>query len=78
MIDFILKDGKPVFIGKEDPSNPPVMPAGESSKSECEQCHSMVDYLLGDKPKVCEACYDPEKDMKIASNDRYDTTKEIL
>lgn len=73
-----MQDGKPVFIGKEDPSNPPVKPAGESSKMECEKCGSLVDYLLGDKPKVCEACYDPENDKKDTRSGDYDRSKEMM
>lgn len=79
MSNIILQDGQPIFVGKEDPENPPVRPVGESSKMECEKCGSMVDYLLGDKHKVCEACFDPSKDQLDLSNETdYDKTKEIL
>jgi hypothetical protein len=63
---FIIKgpDGKPVFLGAEDPQNPPVNPKpGEGSKMTCPVCRDQVDYLLGEDEgngkMGCETCYRP-------------------
>lgn len=75
---FVLdKDGKPMFTGKEDSSNPPPRPSSQSSKMECPQCHNMVDYLLGNTRQGCEGCYDKTKDEPDTSGDNYDQSKEI-
>lgn len=81
MSNIILQDGKPVFMGKEDPNNPPVRPVGESSKMECPVCHGMFDYLVGENTtdggvQGCESCYKPGKSSQ--TGDVYDKTKEIL
>lgn len=57
-------DGKPIFIGKEDPNNPPNNPSAGSSKIECQVCHKMVDYLVGENTQTggvqgCEDCWKP-------------------
>ena len=67
-------DGKPMFIGKEDPHNTPLpltpteCPHGTESCShmQCSFCHNYVDYLVGeDTPdggrRGCESCYRPPK-----------------
>ena len=69
------KDGKPVFIGKEEPDSP--RPKGESSKMECPQCHGMFDYLLGEIRMGCEGCYDPSKDQTTEGRESYDESREI-
>lgn len=50
MNNFVVNspDGKPVFVGREDPQNPPTAPV-EGSKLECPVCHGEFDYLLGEK-----------------------------
>ena len=66
-MDFVVpgKDGKPVFIGREDPSNPPVnKPHG--AMMTCPICGKEVDYLVGDDTEDggkqgCEACWKPSK-----------------
>lgn len=77
---IIIKDGVPQFIGKEDPTNPPVMPRS-GSKVECPLCHGQFDYLVGeDTPdggkQGCESCWKPGE-LK-APDGAYDTSKEIL
>jgi hypothetical protein len=71
MSDFIVPgpDGKPIFIGKEDPKNPPRAikkcnhGSDECSHMICPVCGNYVDYLLGTVSQGCEACYDPKKDI---------------
>lgn len=80
MSNIIVQNGKPVFIGKEDPHNPPVSPR-KGTQMECPRCHSMVDYLVGEDTKDggkqgCESCWKPGKMGK--TNDTYDTSKEML
>jgi hypothetical protein len=74
-------DGKPVFVGREDLSNPPVSPSG-GSKMECPQCHSMVDYLVGENVngglQGCEGCYKPPVTPVKGTQESYDTSKEML
>ena len=58
-------DGKPVFIGKEDPNQKPVE-RGEGSKIECPVCKGIFDYLLGDDTpdggvRGCEKCWKPSQ-----------------
>lgn len=59
---IVEQDGKKVFVGKEDPNNPPVRPM-EGSKMECPVCHKMVDYLVGENIhggiQGCEMCWKP-------------------
>jgi len=74
------KDGKPIFIGHEDPANPPVKAPSESSKMECPVCRGRFDYLIGeDTPDGgrmgCETCYRPGKPRP--TNESYDKTREI-
>jgi len=70
-IPVIEKDGKKIFVGQEDPNNPPVRPL-EGSKMECPVCHGMFDYLLGDVKKGCESCYDRTKDTERRTNETTD------
>ena len=78
MTDIILdKDNKPVFVGKEDPNNPPVKPPS-GSQMQCEKCGGMFDYLLGSVKLMCEGCYDPSLDKPDKKGDFYDKSKEIL
>lgn len=67
MDQFVVqgKDGKPVFIGREDPKNPPVRKP-EGSKMTCKICGHDVDYLVGEDTndggrQGCEACWKPSK-----------------
>lgn len=81
MTNFVLKDGVPVFIGKEDPTNPPVKPPN-GSKMECPVCHGMFDYLVGEDigggRMGCEDCWKPPVQPQEAKPETYDTEKEML
>jgi len=60
------KDGKPIFIGKEDPNNRPSNGQRLPPEMECPVCHSMVDYLVGENTpdggrQGCEKCWKPGK-----------------
>lgn len=62
-IPVIEENGKKVFVGQEDPRNPPVRPQ-EGSKMECPVCHGMFDYLVGEDDNNggrmgCEGCWKP-------------------
>lgn len=58
-------DGKPRFVGKEDPNNPQVkqpQPCNHGSDTcshmVCPKCQGYFDYLLGEgKEQGCEDCY---------------------
>lgn len=81
MPNIIIKDGKPVFIGQEDPNNPPVTPV-KGTQMQCPVCSGMFDYLLGedtsDGGKLgCEVCWKPSE-TPSTSNEVYDLGKEIL
>ncbi len=69
------EDGKPIFIGKEDPHNVEIK-KGASSQIECPNCHQMVDYLIGDTKKGCESCYDKTKDQPDQRGETYDKSRE--
>lgn len=82
MSNLVGKDqnGKPIFLGVQDPSTPPVMPR-QSSNMECPVCHEFFDYLVGeDTPDGgrmgCEACWRPGKVVRTA--EYYDTGKEMV
>lgn len=81
MNDLFTKDdnGKIIFIGKEDPNNPPPIKR-EGTKMQCPVCHNDVDYLLGQKYQACEACYDQTKDEPIEPEKKGETndTEEII
>lgn len=59
---IVEQDGKKIFVGKEDPNNPPVRPM-EGSKMECPVCHKQFDYLVGEDRNGgrmgCESCWRP-------------------
>jgi hypothetical protein len=82
MSDFILpgKDGKPIFIGQEDPHNPPVKkPSG--SLMTCPVCGKEVDYLVGDDTEDggkqgCESCWVPPK--KGVKHESEETKKTVF
>ncbi len=67
------KDGKLIFMGKEDPHNPPVkQPKG--SQMQCPVCKGMFDFLLGeDTPDGgvmgCEKDWKPAKVKKGGTNE---------
>ena len=75
------KDGKPVFIGQEDPHNPPVAPQ-QGSKMQCPVCSKEVDYLVGENAnggvQGCEGCWKPPTTPVQSTGDTYDRSKEIL
>jgi hypothetical protein len=81
----ILQDGKPVFIGKEDPANPPVQPPDEKAFVECPICGTWVPYLVGEDTqdggkKGCEADWVPrpkKENEETPTNETYETEKEI-
>lgn len=80
MNNFVIKDGKPVFVGKEDPSNPPTRPQNGSTM-ECPVCHGQFPYLVGEDTSDggrigCEGCWKPGKPSK--SSDAYDKSHEML
>lgn len=88
MSDFPIiqgPDGKPVFVGKEDPHNPPVEPQA-GNKMECPVCHGEFDYLLGEDVNGgrvgCEKDYRKPQEGGNTHGGRttegYDTSKEIL
>lgn len=57
-------DGKPVFIGKDQPN--PVQPQKKGAQIQCPVCNGMFDYLVGeDTPdegrRGCESCWRPPK-----------------
>ncbi len=85
-------DGKPVFLGREDPQNPPVKPT-EGTKMECPFCRGKFDYLVGeDTPDGgrmgCESCWKPpqspikregvEQDVQEESGEGTDPKKTIF
>ncbi len=83
-----MQDGKPVFIGREDPTNTPIrLPAEcvhgsvDCSHMECPVCHNYFDYLVGENTNDggrmgCDGCYRPGKSEQ--TNESYDPSKEIL
>lgn len=83
MGNFIAQgpDGKPIFTGKSDPDNPPVKPR-EGSKMECQVCHNMFDYLLGENVdggvQGCEEHWKAPQRQGNQTDDSYDTSKEII
>lgn len=81
-MDLIIpgKDGKPQFVGQEDPNNPPTTPPG-GSKMICPVCGGEFDYLLGEDMgggrMGCEKDWLPPTD-DVRQSDKYDKSKEIL
>lgn len=60
-------DGKPVFIGKEQPA--PQVTAEKGAQMQCPVCNQMFDYLVGDDTpdggrRGCEGCYKPGKERR--------------
>ena len=71
------KDGKPMFIGAEDKSNPPVSKPTVDPLI-CPQCHLEVDHLLGDIKPGCENCYKPELDKREEGDESYDESQRVI
>ena len=74
-------DGKPVFVGKENPNVPQYKASGEGSKMTCPVCGGQFDYLLGedtpDGGKMgCEK--DWKKGTPIRTNNYYNKDEEML
>lgn len=85
MSDFIRFDqnNNPIFIGRDDPANPPVNQSKECSHGtdtcshmQCPVCGGYFDYLVGDDEnggrRGCEKCYiPPSTPIKhdVSSND---------
>ncbi len=62
----IGEDGKPKFIGKEDPSNKPFPPDLKPiGNMECPVCHGLFPYLVGEDTDGgrmgCEDCWRPPR-----------------
>lgn len=78
-IPIIEQNGKKIFVGQEDPNNPPVRPM-EGSKMECKVCHKMVDYLVGEDGnggvQGCESCWKPPTRQERRPNEV--TTKPVF
>lgn len=57
-------DGKPVFVGKEEPS--PKVEATKGAQMQCPVCRGWFDYLVGDDTndggkRGCEGCWKPSQ-----------------
>lgn len=67
-MDLIVPDenGKPRFVGQEDPHNPPVSSPSRGSRMVCPVCQGEFDYLLGENTsdggvQGCEKDYRPSR-----------------
>lgn len=72
-------DGKPVFVGREDPNNRPTGKPHSRNDIECPICNKMVEYLVGDDTKDggrrgCEKCWKPGKGVQHEENQRTEET----
>ncbi len=56
----IQKDGKPIFVGKEDPSNPPIVARDPNSRT-CSRCHMSAD----NSKEQCPHCGSYYEDSKM-------------
>jgi hypothetical protein len=73
--------GQKVFIGRDDPNNPPVRPL-EGSKMQCPVCNNYFDYLVGDDinggVRGCESCWKPPVEKERRTHEPIATTKEVF